>query len=425
MYASSTTRFALQSRLSAAAALFAVAAAGSAQAQPDDAAAAFVCFEPHTTASEMRAVLQKSAHPGAAVKTRPSLGRITSTAHDPQGAPPGRGLTITWSYLRDGNTIPATSDFPGNSPSSLYATLNADFPGGFAAWHAQMQRAFELWGRSTGNIYRYEPNDDGAPFRTADGAIGVRGDIRIGMRELPGKVLAYNYSPGDGSDMVLDSSFPAWSYGDYLMEVVAHELGHGIGLDHVCPMDGTKLMEPAVDLSSVGPQLDDVLGAQMLYGDALRGDGSAQTAAPALPARQQLLGVRATADSDWFTLSGPGPVRVEVSPVAGNYLEGPQVGDVCSAGQPYDISRFGDLAVIAYSGDATVELGRADAGGPGDTETLNYRGSAGDVQTYVQVTNTGSGYQLYRIRASSAGHAIQLITRGRRVGEAIFRDGFD
>ncbi len=46
--------------------------------------------------------------------------------------------------------------------------------------------------------------------------------------------------------------------------VITHEIGHGIGLGHVQPVDGSKLMEPFVNLGFYyGVQLDDQLGGYL------------------------------------------------------------------------------------------------------------------------------------------------------------------
>ena len=35
----------------------------------------------------------------------------------------------------------------------------------------------------------------------------------------------------------------------FLRNVVMHEHGHGLGFQHTCPANGTKLMEPFIDTS--------------------------------------------------------------------------------------------------------------------------------------------------------------------------------
>ena len=58
------------------------------------------------------------------------------------------------------------------------------------------------------------------------------------------------------------------SAGDFrsLRNVLTHEHGHGIGIKHSIPQNGTKLMEPALALEFDGPQEDDIRAAQYASG---------------------------------------------------------------------------------------------------------------------------------------------------------------
>jgi hypothetical protein len=107
-----------------------------------------------------------------------------------------------------------------------------------------------------------------------NGALGVRGDIRIGGRRVDGDsgTLAFTYLPEFGSDMVIDTGDDDF-YTDATDNFVGfrntlmHELGHSIGLLHV-ESSSALLLEPYIDTSFDGPQLDDIRGAQFFYGDA-------------------------------------------------------------------------------------------------------------------------------------------------------------
>src|SRR6185295_3002916 len=117
---------------------------------------------------------------------------------------------------------------------------------------------------------------DGAVWGSG-GNGSTRGDFRISMKNIDGGngILAYNNFPGGGGDMVIDRS-EAWqssgSSNIFLRDVVMHEHGHGIGLQHVCPVFGGgpgsgRLMEPFINTAIDGPQHDEIRGAQRLYGD--------------------------------------------------------------------------------------------------------------------------------------------------------------
>ncbi len=203
----------------------------------------------------------------------PQGSRWTTTATDGAVAQ-GQSITITYSFVPDGTPI-AVVGFPGSEPSSLFANFDASFPGGRAAWKAKFAEAFNRWGELL-NVTYVEVNDDGAAFPNSPGLLagpGVvgRGDVRIAMRTL-GDALAVNFFPQFGGDMVMDSldmaTFinPANNFRS-LRNVLAHEHGHGIGMNHVLPANGTKLMEPFLSTNYDGPQEDDIRGAQFIYGD--------------------------------------------------------------------------------------------------------------------------------------------------------------
>ena len=58
-----------------------------------------------------------------------------------------------------------------------------------------------------------------------------------------------------------------------------HEHGHGLGMEHVCPLLGARLMEPFINLSFDGPQHDEIRGGQRRYGDIFEPNNSAGAAA--------------------------------------------------------------------------------------------------------------------------------------------------
>lgn len=203
----------------------------------------------------------------------PQGSRWTSTATDGAVAQ-GQSITITYSFVPDGTLI-AVTGFSGSEPSNLFANFDANFPGGRAAWKAKFAEAFNRWGELL-NVTYVEVADDGAAFPSSPGLLagpGVvgRGDVRIAMRTL-GDALAVNFFPQFGGDMVMDSLDMATfinSANNFrsLRNVLAHEHGHGIGLNHVLPSNGTKLMEPFLSTNYDGPQEDDIRGAQFIYGD--------------------------------------------------------------------------------------------------------------------------------------------------------------
>ena len=186
---------------------------------------------------------------------------------------------------------------PTTGPSDLIAKLNAAYGAPTitgdlttAPWFEMFETSFNFWEATTGNIYIYEPNDDGtAMLDFPNGVIGTRGDVRIGGTQIDGNrgTLAFNYFP-DAGDMVIDSA-DSTNLGAgqqaTLRNVITHEHGHGLGLSHVCPVNQTKLMEPFLSTAFVGPQFDDILTIQELYGDPLERQASNKNNNTALTAR--------------------------------------------------------------------------------------------------------------------------------------------
>lgn len=347
-----------------------------------------------------------------ALRARPHE-RISRTAAQPNGVEYGYGYTITWSYLRDGFVLPGTAAAPGTAPSALFATLDAQHSGGFAEWHASFVEAFARWEAVTGNRYQYEPEDDGAPL-TAVGLGGRRGDVRIGMRVIPGSVIAYNYYPSSGSDMVLDQERD-WTGRNFFLNVVMHEHGHGLGLAHVCPTDGTKLMEPfANGIPRATP--DDVLGGQMLYGDPL--NHATSTSGDFRRSRQLTLGVASGTVDDFF-VDRPGSHAVGVRPLGETYQEGPQLESGCGPSAIINTQAYGDLSVQVFD-DAENLLVDRNTRPPGSSERAVVRLKPDQLPARIRVANASGNYQMYQLIAGNL-----IVGRAEPPPTDLFRDGFE
>lgn len=158
---------------------------------------------------------------------------------------PGAPRVVTWSFVPD--TVSITGAPGINEPasnSSLFATFDAKMAR--ATWIALFQSCFDRWEALTGIDFQRVTAagadwDDGAVWSASGGA--TRGDMRIGMHPIDGlgNVLAYCYFPSNGN-MVLDKDdavgssnlFNATNNYRFLRNTVTHEMGHGIGLQHVC-----------------------------------------------------------------------------------------------------------------------------------------------------------------------------------------------
>ena len=213
-------------------------------------------------------------------QTRPVSGfvpddRWTTTASGPTGEM-GDPITLTWSFVPDGTLI------SGEGPSDLISFLDGLFGEGAGGadlrqrpWFDHFAQSFDRWSQLSGMSFEYEPADDGVTHGTVSGALGTRGDVRIGGVNVDGSgdTLAYNFFPNNG-DMVLDTAESAF-FGNpsggflRLRNTIMHEHGHGLGLSHVVSNTSSFLMEPVISTAFDGPQFDDIRGVQWFYGDAL------------------------------------------------------------------------------------------------------------------------------------------------------------
>jgi len=335
--------------------------------------------------------------------------RWSSTASSGGGLQNGDPTTIRYSFVPDGTFIPSGVGEPAGN-SNMFAVLNAQF-GNPTTWQNIMHSAFDRWGELTGLTYVYEPNDDGVTHGLAGGQIGVRGDVRIGMKFIDGgsNILAYNAFPNDG-DMVLDSAdagYFAISSQNYrrFFNVLTHEHGHGLGIAHVCPINNTKLMEPLISTFYSGPQFDDILTAQRLYGDHLEPNDTISVATdlgqvPDGTTDVTNISIDGSLDFDMFTFSVPSDklATISVVPTGTAYLEGPQLQNGnCSSGSSFNPSQLRDLSVFLFNGTGSPLITFSASSPIGQTETISSEPlTAG---TYaIRVTASGADtIQPYRL----------------------------
>ena len=336
---------------------------------------------------------------------RPGM-RWASTATNGGGLTQGTPTTLTWSYVPDGTTVQNSCGVPGEvagDASNFQAFFNTQF--GAGNWHALFVDIFAKWSAITGLTFVFEPNDDGVPFATSTnpGVLGVRGDIRIGGHTVDGSpmggsVLACNYFPDNG-DMIIDTAdtFYTDDGGSNVgtRNVLSHEMGHGLGINHVCPVDMTKLMEPFVTTLFDGPQFDDTLAGQRMYGDpkeqndtsvAATDHGALAFGVPHVEANMSIDG--ATDAGDFFKFTAPAggmaTIGLTLNPQA-PYLEGPQNMDgTCTAGTLFDQSTIQNLGLELLGPDGTTVLAVVDGNGATGAATINAN-PAGQGETIVDV----------------------------------------
>lgn len=383
-----------------------------------------VCFAGGTRPEVMRAfsaasrrVRQAGGFSTAALQLG---GRWSRTATNPSllGLKQGDPITLTWSILPDGVSIPGDGAGEATSPSRLRQRLNALY-GSEAVWLPIISQMFERWGQLVGVKYIYEPNDDGAVFPNTPGALGVRGDVRIGGHPIDGNsnVLAYNYFP-DSGDMVIDTDDNFFNdvsgNSRRLRAVLSHEHGHGLGLKHVCPVNSTKLMEPYISHTISDPQQDDVYSGQRHYGDRLEHNDTASTATAlgTLASGQHFVddvGLDADGDVDFYRFGVSGgslALSVTARPVGSSYLEGGQNADgSCSSGVTYNSAAVLDLRLEVRNSNGSTVLASANANGVGAAETisgLQLPAGGGPFFVRVSAVNKTNNNQLYRLEMALA-----------------------
>lgn len=357
--------------------------------------------------------------------------RWSSTATDGGGLGQGDATTITWSLAPDGTNI------PGEGLSDLISRFDTTFgsgPGGSdltqRPWFTYFEQSFDRWSQLGGVTYVYEPNDNGSNLFGASGSLGNRGDVRIAGNFVDGNsgTLAYNAFPNDG-DMVLDTGDMAF-YGNSsnnfraLRNVIMHEHGHGLGFSHVESSNARFLMEPFIDTSFDGPQLDDIRALHRQYGDVYEKNGGndsvstatdlgviddsyqlgldASTGTFVSPNDVDFVSIDDNSDQDYFafTVTSSAELDFTLIPIGPTYNQGAQGGSQSSSNTSDD----SNLGFFVYDTDGTSVLAI------GNDTTAGNQEAASDVLLpeagtyYARIVGNDNAMQFYAMQI-----AIDLI----------------
>ncbi|TVP99516.1 MAG: tandem-95 repeat protein [Planctomycetaceae bacterium] len=337
----------------------------------------------------------------------------------------GSPITVTWGFVADGTSISDDFGLLNNTSSNLISHMDGIYGDGGTTvvsakpWFPLFERAFDLWAEESGLSFVFEPNDDGRPVAAVDaiGVLGTRADIRISGSSIRDTgILGYNYFPtgrgnaGFDGDMVINTGIDFYANNAdapggenrALVNVVAHEIGHGIGIYHVEPINQTKLMEPFYSPAFLGPQEDDFFNANILYGDRLESNDTFATATNlgTLPELAPVTIDRVSIDNPFsdrdfyrFRVDSANNLSVFLRPTGSQYLAGPQNG------QPVPVNRLrqNDLAFRVYDASGQV-IASATANGLGESEFINglELPVAGDyfVEVFAQSGQDSQAYEL-------------------------------
>lgn len=174
----------------------------------------------------------------------------------------GQGASLTWGYANNESPCRIGSDCTGDIVGDISTSILSE---GQAVIDSEIRRAFDSWSAVADLTFAFTTAADP--------------DILIGEHSIDGNnVVAHSFTsffnePGLNLAIVNDIHFDTgdtfrlnadFSPGSYFFNVLAHEIGHTLGLSHVD--DFESLMNPIVPEFFDGPQADDIAGIQSLYG---------------------------------------------------------------------------------------------------------------------------------------------------------------
>lgn len=359
-----------------------------------------------------------------------ALDRWDRTATNITTGVEGSPITVTWSFATDGTVIPE------GTSSQLLNFLDSHFGSGLGGndlsqrpWFPIFQQSFARLSALSGVDFVYEPSDDGLSFSNAAGAWGelsIRGDIRLGGKSfgINSNTLAFTYLPEYGEMMINtdQQTFLTTSDNNYrgFRNTLMHEAMHALGFDHVASNDAAFLLEPLIKTFFDGPQLDDVLGIQRLYGDAREKSGGNDSYSNATPLgivtpsqpvsigtlgggtqvmfdQTDFVSIDDDSDTDFFSFSitSRQAVTLQLMPRGTAYLAG-QVGGTQLTVNSLALS---NLALGLFGSDGASNVALADNNPAGTAEEIIQQLLPGTY--YVRVTGNQNAIQLYQLNVSA------------------------
>ena len=192
-------------------------------------------------------------------------------------------------------------------------------------------------------------------------------------------------------------------------------------------------MEPVINFSIDGPQLDDIRGIQGMYGDALEksngGLGNGTTARATnlgsltiggtlaigsdaigdqavSPAETDFVSIANAGDVDFFsfTVAAPTVLDATLTPLGGIFNQGVQGGVQSS----FNANARNNLALSIFAPNGTTLLGTANLTGAGGVESLSNINLAAAGTYYARISGADDNVQLYQLQLAAAAFATVL-----------------
>ncbi len=445
------------------------------------ASAQVVLFAPGTSQAYIDEVQAKIANRAAAQAA--SDPRFIVSTRWADGGIDGDPISLTYSLVPDGLMLPggiAKVAEPAG-PSRMFVEFDQRFEGLRSFWVGLLDEVFngtryDSWGSVSGITFTRltappdltDPEnpivfdwDDGSPWGAngpLNGGGTNLGDIRIAAKFIDGigGVFGYAFPPDDPNypgEIVLDVD-ELWEDPRFgfrrVANIISNLVGTAIGLDIVCPANTTKIMEPIQDEKDLlGPQLDDIRGANALYGDRLENNdvldvGSSQELVfdpiESLLGQQfdfPALSIDQLTDQDFFYVVIPAElgetvdidVRISAQPFGQQYQSGPANNGGCSGA-----TLTTEDARIAQN----IRVSLRDVAG---VSVAGYRDTTGDAISpdglgYIDEADAGEDEEIigkivapgtYFIEISSSGGtsptAPQMYDLQIQIGNQIFSNG--
>jgi len=350
----------------------------------------------------------------------------------------GSPATITWSIIPDGTTAIRSTTSSATAPSNLVSFMNTNFGGSagqtnltLQPWFPIFASSFGRWSQLGGVNFVFEPHDDGVFHPSSNGVLGVRGDIRIGGANIDGtgNVLAFTYVTTGGSDMMIDTSESTFfknSTTNYInfRNTLMHEIGHAFGVQHVTS-SSNLLMEPVIDTSFDGPQLDEVRAVHYFFGDVneksnnMLGNGtfsratalgtiapdatksigtSANVPTQAISAAAtDFVSISNASDVDFYSFSvlGSSLLQATLVPRGGVFTQGS--ADHNETPTSFNANARNNLSLTILAGNGTTVLQTADVQAAGGTELITKLLLPAGGQYFAKIAGADDTVQLYQL----------------------------